>query len=143
MRKYYRENRALAGATKMSTQDPVEKWGARVNPKGHDKHEKEARSLDILLLDAVDETLRHIFKEEGVRVIFACLEKKCNLNRRRIAEEPEDFSAGLDWLLSSARPMVEKLILENLYSKLKLRFEEKEGHNFSDYIKELRRNEDV
>ena len=46
----------------MSTQDPVEKWGARINPKGRDKHEKEVRSLNNLLLDAVDETLRHILK---------------------------------------------------------------------------------
>jgi len=122
----------------MSTQDPVEKPCALVNLKRRGKHKKEARSLNNLLLDAVDETLRHIFKEEGVRVIFACLEKKCHLNRRRIAEEPEDFSAGLDWLLSSARPMVEKLILENLYSKLELKFEEKQGHDFSDYMKELK-----
>ena len=122
----------------MSTQDPVEKPSALVNPKGHDKHEKEARSLDNLLLDAVDETLRHIFKEEGVRVIFACLEKKCHLNRRRIAEEPEDFSAGLERFLSSAAPVIEKMILKNLYSKLELKFEEKEGYKFSDYVKELK-----
>ena len=122
----------------MSTQDPVEKPSARVNPKGRDKREKEVRSLDNLLLDAVDETLRHIFKEEGAKVIFSFLENKCHLKREEIGEKAEDFSAGLDWLLSSARPMVEKLILENLYSKLELRFEEKEGHDFSDYIKELK-----
>jgi len=122
----------------MSTQDPVEKWGTRVNPKGHDKHEKEARNLDNLLLDAVDETLRHIFKEEGANVIFHYLENKCRLNRRRIAEEPEDFSAGLERFLSSAAPVMEKIILKNLYSKLELKFEEKEGYKFSDYVKELK-----
>jgi len=122
----------------MSTQDPVEKWGALVNPKGHDKHEKEVRSLDNLLLDAVDETLRHIFKDEGAKVISNFLENKCHLQREEIGEKAEDFSAGLDWLLSSARPMVEKLILENLYSKLELKFEEKEGYKFSDYVKELK-----
>ena len=86
----------------------------------------------------LNQALATIFKEEGLRVILTCLENKCHLNRRRIAEEPEDFSAGLDWLLSSARPMVEKLILENLYSKLELKFEEKEGYKFSDYVKELK-----
>lgn len=122
----------------MSTQDPVEKWGTRVNPKGHDKHEKEARNLDNLLLDAVDETLRHIFKEEGAKVIFSFLENKCHLKREEIGEKAEDFSADLDRLLASARWVVEKMILENLYSKLELKFEEKEGHVFSDYIKELK-----
>ena len=122
----------------MSTQDPVEKWGALVNPKGHDKHEKEVRSLDNLLLDAVDETLRHIFKEEGANVIFHYLENKCRLNRRRIAEEPEAFSAGLERMLTSAGSVIEKMVLKNLYSKLELKFEEKEGYKFSDYVKELK-----
>jgi hypothetical protein len=116
----------------------VEKPSALVNPKGRDKREKEVRSLDNLLLDAVDETLRHIFKEEGANVIFHYLENKCHLNRRRIAEEPEDFSAGLERFLGSAAPVIEKIILKNLYSKLELKFEEKEGYKFSDYVKELR-----
>jgi len=122
----------------MSTQDPVEKWGARVNPKRRGKHEKEVRSLDNLLLDAVDETLRHIFKEEGANFILDYLENKCRLNRGRIAEEPEDFSAGLERFLGSAAPVIEKIILKNLYSKLELKFEEKEGYKFSDYVKELK-----
>jgi len=39
--------------------------------------------------------------------------------------------------LGSAAPMIERMILENLYSKLGLKFEEEEGCGFSDYIKEL------
>jgi len=122
----------------MSTQDPVEKPSALVNPKRRGKHGKEVRSLDNLLLDAVDETLRHIFKEEGANVIFHYLENKCHLNLRRIAEEPEDFSAGLERILTSAGSVIEKIILKNLYSKLELKFEEKEGYKFSDYVKELK-----
>jgi hypothetical protein len=34
--------------------------------------------------------------------------------------------------------VIEKMILENLYSKLELKFEEKEGYKFSDYVKELK-----
>jgi hypothetical protein len=138
MRKCYGDNRALAEATKTSTQDIVEKPIVLVNPKRRGKHKKEARSLNNLLLDAVDETLRHVFKEEGANFIFHYLENKCRLNRRRIAEEPEDFSAGLERFLGSAAPVMEKMILKNLYSKLELKFEEKEGYKFSDYVKELR-----
>ena len=122
----------------MGTQDPVEKPSVLVNPKRRDKHKKEVRSLNNLLLDAVDETLRHIFKEEGANFILHYLENKCHLDRRRIADEPEAFSAGLDRLLTSARWVVEKLVLENLYSKLELGFQKKEGYVFSDYIKELK-----
>ena len=128
----------LAGDTKTSTQDPVEKPLALVNLKRRGKHKKEARSLNNLLLDAVDETLRHVFKEEGANFILHYLESKCRLNRRRIAEEPEDFSAGLERFLGSAAPVIEKIILKTLYSKLELKFEEKEGYKFSDYVKELR-----
>jgi hypothetical protein len=128
----------------MSVQDHVEKPIALVNTKRRDKHEKEVRSLDNLLFDAVDETLRYIFREECANFILDYLENKCHLNRRRIAEESEVFSAGLDRLLTSARPVVEKLILKNLYSKLELRFEEKEGYRFSDYLRELKeQNSDV
>jgi hypothetical protein len=132
------ENSALAGDTKMSVQDHVEKPIVLVNWKRRGKREKEVRSLDNLLFDAVDETLRCVFRDEGANFILDYLENKCHLNRRRIAEELEDFSAGMDRLLSSARPVVEKLILKNLYSKLELRFEEKEGYRLSDYLKELR-----
>jgi hypothetical protein len=128
----------LAGATKTSTQDPVEKPRALVNLKRRGKHKKEARSLNNLLLDAVDETLRHIFKEGGAKVIFDFLENKCNLKREEIGEKPADFSAGLERFLGSAAPVMEKMILKNLYSKLELKFEEKEGYKFSDYVKELR-----
>jgi hypothetical protein len=128
----------LAGATKTSTQDPVEKPRAVATLKRRGKHKKEARSLNSLLFDAVDETLRHVFKEEGAKVIFRYLKNKCRLNLRRIAEETEAFSVGLERFLGSAAPVMEKMILKNLYFKLELKFEEKEGYKFSDYVKELR-----
>jgi len=69
----------------------------------------------------VDEKLKQVFKEAGAEVIYGYLEK----------------------LLSSAKPVIEKMILKNLYCKLELKFVEKEGYEFSDYIKELREKYDV
>ena len=99
---------------------------------------KELLRLDDLLLSAVDEILKQVFKEEGVEVIYSFIENKCHLKRDEIAEKPEDFAAGLDRLLGSAAPFMEKLILQKLYDKLELRFAEKEGYEFSDYVRELR-----
>jgi len=59
------------------------------------------------------------------------------LKREGIAEKPEVFSAGLERLLGSGAPVIEKLILKNLYVRLDLRFREKKGYEFSDYIREL------
>jgi len=96
-------------------------------------------SLDDLLLTAIDETVKQIFKEAGAKVIYNYLENKYHLRIKEIASKPEDFSAGLEKLLSSAAPVIEKLILKNLYSKLHLTCEEKEGFEFSDYLEELRK----
>ena len=99
------------------------------------------RRLNNLLLDAVDETFRQVFKDEGAAVIFQYLENKCHFNCKMIAEKPEEFSAGLQMLLTSAAPVIEKLILKNLCSKLELKFVEKEDYRFSDYTKMLRERE--
>lgn len=99
---------------------------------------KRMGGLDDLLLGAVDETFRRVFSEEGAKVVYIFLENKYHLKHEEVAEKPEDFSAGLERLLGSAAPVIEKMILENLYSKLELKYEEKEGYRFSDYIKELR-----
>jgi hypothetical protein len=91
-----------------------------------------------LLLDTVDEALKEVFKEAGAEVIYKFLGNKCHLKRDEIGGKPEDFSAGLESLLGLAAPMIEQLVLKNLWSKLGLRFEEKKGYEFSDYIRELK-----
>ena len=97
----------------------------------------ETGGLDDLLLSAVDETLKPVFREEGTKVIYDYLENNSHLKREEIAERPEIFSAGLETLMLSAAPVIEKFILKNLYCKLGLRFREKEGYEFSDYIKQF------
>jgi len=98
---------------------------------------EKTRGLDDLLLSAVDETLKPVFREEGTRVIYDYLENNSHLKREKIAERPEVFSAGLETLMVSAAPVIEKSILKNLYCKLGFRFREKEGYEFSDYIKQF------
>lgn len=97
-------------------------------------------SLDDLLLSVVDETLRQVFRDAGTKAIYAFLGNNSHLKLEEIGEKPEAFSAGLERLMVSAAPLIENLILKNLYSKLGLKFEEKEGYEFSDYIKELRKS---
>jgi len=96
-------------------------------------------SLDDLLLSVVDETLRQVFREAGTKVIYDYLENNSHLEREEIAEKTEVFSSGLEKLLVSGAPVIEKLILKNLYRRLRLEYEEKEGYEFLGYIKELRK----
>ena len=96
-------------------------------------------TLNDLLVKVVDDMMRQVFREEGTKVIYDFFENNSHLKREEIAEKPEVFSAGLEKLIVSAAQVVEKMILKNLYQRLGLKFEEKEGYEFSDYIKELRK----
>jgi len=82
-------------------------------------------SLDDLLLSVVDETMRQVFRDAGVKVIYDYLANNSHLRREEIAEKPEIFSAGLERLMVSAARVIENSILKNLYRKLGLKFEEK------------------
>ena len=122
----------------MTMLNSMEKTSALSRTIREKRLRNEMGGLNDLLLKAVDETLNHIFKEAGAKVIYNYLENKCHLRREEIVEKPDVFSASLKRLLFSAAPLVEKMILENLYSKLELKFEEKEDYEFSDYLNELR-----
>ena len=91
------------------------------------------------VVEVVDETLKQIFKEEGAKAIYDFLVNHSHLNLEEIADKPEVFSASLERLMVSAARVIEQIILKNLHSKMGLKFEEKPGYEFPDYIKELRR----
>ncbi len=94
--------------------------------------------LDDLLLSVVDEMMKHVFSEVGAKVIYDFLGDNSHLKREEIVEKPEVFSTALKELLKSGAPVIEKMILKNLYSRLQLEYAEKEGYGFSDYIRELK-----
>jgi len=138
------QNVAVAEVIEMTTKlRPVEKFSASANKKRKGKNCERMETQDDLLLSVVDETVKQVFKEAGAEVIYNFFENKCHLKREEMAEKPEGFSAGLERLLGSAAPVIEKVILQNLHGKLGLEFVEKEGYRFSDYIKELREKADV
>jgi hypothetical protein len=96
-------------------------------------------TLDDLLLKVIDDTMRQVFREEGTKIIYGFLANNSHLKREEIAEKPEVFSAGLEKLMVSAAQIIEKTVLKNLHRRVGLKFVEKEGYEFSDYIKELRK----
>jgi hypothetical protein len=96
------------------------------------------KNWNSLFAEAVDDTLKQIFKEDGAKVIYEFLENHTRLKLEDVADKPEVLSTTLERLMVSAAHVIEKLILKNLYHRLGLKFEEKEGYQFPDYIKELR-----
>ena len=99
---------------------------------------EKRKDLNIYFAEAVDDTLKQIFKEDGARVIYEFLENHGRLKLEEVADKPDVFSATLEKLMVSAAHVIEKLILKKLYCRLGLKFEEKKGYEFSDYIRDLR-----
>jgi hypothetical protein len=104
------------------------------------KLKKRGAIMKYSMLSAVDATMRQIFREDGAKVIYDYLANHSDLKLEKIPEKPEVFSASLEDLLGSGAPVIENLILKNLYHKLGLKFEEKKGYKFLDYVKELRKS---
>jgi hypothetical protein len=104
------------------------------------KLKKRTGSLEYLMLSVIDETMKQIFRDDGAKVIYDYLENHSNLKLEKILEKPEIFSAGLKGLLGSGAPVIENLILKNIYRGLGLKFEEKKGYEFLDYVKELKKS---
>ena len=94
------------------------------------------------MLKVVDKTMKQVFTETGIEVIYDFLENKSCLKREEIARKPKIFSTGMKKLLGSGEPVIEKMILKNLYRRLGLKFEEKKDYEFSDYVKDLRKSLD-
>ena len=99
---------------------------------------EERKDWNSFFAEVVDETLKQIFKEDGARVIYEFLENHSRLKLKEVADNPEVFSESLERLMVSAAQVIEKMILKNLYSRTGLKFEEKPGYEFPDYIMELR-----
>ena len=97
------------------------------------------RGLDDCLLGTIDDVLRQVLGEESVKIIYKYIENISHLKREDIADRPQVFSTELKKLLGSGALLIERAILKNLYSRLQLEFKEKKDHDFSDYIKELRK----
>ena len=90
------------------------------------------------LLKTIDLQIRQIFGESGMSVIYNYLQSALSLRHEDIPRRLEVFAEGLDKFLSSGARVVEKVILDDLYSDYGHEFQFKQGYNFVDYINELR-----
>jgi len=90
------------------------------------------------LIDTIDSQLKHVFGETATLVIYNYLQTALSLPQKEIPKKLETFTEGLDSFLSSGARVVEKVILEDLYSDFGQEFQVKEGYRFPDYVKELK-----
>jgi hypothetical protein len=72
---------------------------------------KENRILKI-----IDTVLKQVFGEEATYLIYRHLENKYGLKRNEMAEKIEVFAVGLEEFLRSGAYVIERKILEDIYS---------------------------
>ncbi|MEM3731259.1 MAG: hypothetical protein QW667_03855 [Candidatus Bathyarchaeia archaeon] len=87
------------------------------------------------LLEAVDEGLL-ILGDSGRKAIYFHLQKLHSLKREDIPNNPEAFAKGLREIFGVGAEVIEKAIIKVLYDKLGLKFEERKGYTFREYLRD-------
>lgn len=101
--------------------------------------QEKGKELDFekLFMEAVDEALK-VLGESCRQMIFFHLEKSYSIKRHDIPKKPEAFAAGLEKIFGAGASVLQKLILENLYSKLGSRYKDKKDYTFADYLNDVK-----
>jgi len=88
----------------------------------------------------VDRVLNQVFGEEATRLIYRYLESNYSVKQREIAEKIDVFAKGLEEFLSSGAQVVERKILEDMYSSYGLlrRLELERMEEEQDFVGQIR-----
>jgi len=78
------------------------------------------KEFNALLLCAIDDGLKQIFKKAAMKTIYSYLDKQYSLKREDIPEKLDIFIQGLENFFESGAVVVRLVILKNLYSSLGL-----------------------
>lgn len=103
---------------------------------------EKGKDFEKLFIEAVDEGL-NVLGESGRQMIFFHLEKSYSIKRHEIPKKPEAFATGLEKIFGAGASVLEKLIVKSLYSKLGLKYEDKEERPFADYVNDVKEADDA
>ncbi|KPV63716.1 MAG: hypothetical protein AOA66_0672 [Candidatus Bathyarchaeota archaeon BA2] len=103
---------------------------------------EKGKAFDKLFIEAVDEGLT-VLGESGRQMIFFHLENSYSIKKHKIPKKPEAFATGLEKIFGAGASVIEKLILKSLYSKLGLKYEDREERPFAEYVNEVKEADDA
>ncbi len=88
----------------------------------------------------IDHVLQQVFGQEATSLIYKHLEHNYSLKREQIAERIDVFAKGLEDFLSSGAFVVERRILEDIYSSYGLlrRLELEKVEEQADFVGQIR-----
>lgn len=95
------------------------------------------------IVKIIDRVLRQIFGNEATRLIYRYLESHYAVKRDEIAEKIDLFARGLEEFLKTGAYVIERKILEDIYSSYgllrRLELEKIREEDFANQIKLLMR----
>jgi len=77
---------------------------------------EQSNKKDEKIFKIIDRVLTQVFGEEATRLIYRHLENNYSLKRDEIAEKIDVFAKGLEDFLRSGAYVIERKILEDIYS---------------------------
>jgi hypothetical protein len=97
------------------------------------------------LLQTIDDSLNQLLGETVTQKIYRYLEEKHYIKREDIPNNLEGFQFTLKEIFGAGALVIEKTIMEKLYSrlsnannKISLKYENKEQFNFPNYVNDLK-----
>ena len=88
----------------------------------------------------IDKVLKQVFGEEASNLIYRHLESNYSLKRSEITEKIDVFAAGLEEFLRSGAYVIERKILEDIYSNYGLlrRLELERVQEDNDFVSQVK-----
>jgi len=101
---------------------------------------KQKRGCNDKVSKAIDDVLRKIFGDEATLLIYKYLENCYSLRRDEIGEKIDVFAEGLEKFLRSGAYIIERKILEDIYSSdgLTRRIEFESRENKHDFVSQMK-----
>ena len=95
---------------------------------------------DALIAKVIERVLTQVFGEEATDLIYRHLKRTYSLKRDEVARKIDVFAKGLEEFLSSGAYVVERKILEDIYSSYGSlrRFEIEKNQMGSDFVGQVR-----
>jgi hypothetical protein len=110
----------------------VSKWKKRAAVKRGTKFDRK-------LVSITEKVLKQVFGEDATASICDYLERNYRLKLDDIPDKPEVFSKALESYLDSGATVIERIILENLYSNSGVKLKRVEEKTFPQRLSELKR----
>lgn len=101
---------------------------------------QQPRMKEDRVTKIIDSVLKQVFGEEATHLIYRHLERNYSLKQDEMAEKIEVFAEGLEQFLRSGAYVVEKKILQDIYSSYGLlrRLELERIQEDSDFIGQMK-----